>query len=107
MKFMQKKHFRRTGKDRQNSNKDKSTEWRKQTDRQAVIVREFQSYALHLVKAIEWTEKGFPGGSASKPCKRDEEKGILKKSESQDANEFPDEQGKELKLPVAWEKFQK
>lgn len=53
MKFMQKKHFRRTGKDRQNSNKDKSTEWRKQTDRQAVIVREFQSYALHLVKAIE------------------------------------------------------
>lgn len=32
MKFMQKMSFRRTGKDRQNSNKDKSTERRKQTD---------------------------------------------------------------------------
>ena len=61
----------RTRKDRQNSNKDKSTEWRKQTDWQAVIIREFQNYALHLVKAIEWTEKDFAGESSSKHWKRD------------------------------------
>lgn len=58
-----------------------------------------------LLRQLSELKKAFQEGVLASPAK--EMKGILKKSESQDANEFPDDQGKELKLPVAWEKFQK
>lgn len=49
----------------------------------------------------------FQEGVLSKHWKRDEDKGIMNRYESEDVTLFLDEQGKELKRPAAWEKFQK